>query len=42
MFKQVMKFLEKESIQWTEEGNAGIILIPLTNIDPKLLSFAKK
>ncbi|XP_030543501.1 putative nuclear RNA export factor SDE5 isoform X2 [Rhodamnia argentea] len=38
----VMKLLAKESIQWTEEGNAGIILIPLTNIDPKLLSFAKK
>lgn len=38
----VMKLLERGSIQWTEEGNAGVILIPLTNINPKLLSFAKK
>lgn len=38
----VMKLLEKESIKWIEEGNAGKILIPLDKVNPKRLSFAKK
>lgn len=37
-----MKLLEKESIKWSEGGNAGTILIHLENINPKRLSFAKK
>lgn len=39
---QVMKLLEEESIEWTEEGNAGTILIPLDKVNPKTLSFTKK
>ncbi|WCJ27018.1 silencing defective 5 [Euphorbia peplus] len=37
----VMRRLEKESIKWSEGGNAGTILIRMDNIDPKALSFAK-
>ncbi|KAA8519812.1 hypothetical protein F0562_014098 [Nyssa sinensis] len=36
----IKKLLEKESIKWIEEGNAGTILICLDEIDPKRLSFA--
>ncbi|KAL5839574.1 hypothetical protein ACOSQ4_012182 [Xanthoceras sorbifolium] len=38
----VMKLLEKDSIEWIEEGNAGTILICLDKINPKILSFPKK
>ncbi|KAF9589273.1 hypothetical protein IFM89_022239 [Coptis chinensis] len=38
--RRVLKFLERESIKWTEEG--GTITIPLAEIDPDLLSFAPK
>ncbi|XP_021659280.2 putative nuclear RNA export factor SDE5 isoform X1 [Hevea brasiliensis] len=38
----VMKLLEKESIKWTEGGDAGTILIRLDKINPKCLSFAKR
>uniref|UniRef100_A0A2P2KUR0 DUF1771 domain-containing protein n=2 Tax=Rhizophora mucronata TaxID=61149 RepID=A0A2P2KUR0_RHIMU len=37
----IMKLLEKESIAWTEAGDAGTILIPLDTINPKSLSFSK-
>ncbi|KAM3700287.1 hypothetical protein ACB098_05G085200 [Castanea mollissima] len=40
--RQVLKLLERESIKWTEEGNAGVILIHLDNINRKQLSFVKK
>lgn len=40
--RRVMKLLEEESIEWTEEGNAGTILIPLDKVNPKTLSFTKK
>lgn len=41
--KQVMKLLNKESIEWIEEkGNPGTILIRIDMIDPNRLSFAKK
>ncbi|XP_031263234.1 putative nuclear RNA export factor SDE5 isoform X1 [Pistacia vera] len=41
--RQVMKLLDKESIEWNEEGgNPGTILIRIDIIDPKRLSFAKK
>ncbi|XP_059436179.1 putative nuclear RNA export factor SDE5 [Corylus avellana] len=40
--KLVVKLLEKESIKWTEEGNAGTILIRMDNINKKRLSFVKK
>jgi hypothetical protein len=39
---QIMKLLEKESINWTEGADVGTILIQLDNINPKRLSFAKK
>lgn len=39
---QIMKFLDREDIKWTEEGNGWIIVIQLDVIDPKKLSFAKK
>ncbi|XP_058078083.1 putative nuclear RNA export factor SDE5 isoform X2 [Magnolia sinica] len=39
--RRMVKFLEKESIKWTEEeGNPGTILIRVDEIDPKSLSFA--
>ncbi|KAA8523881.1 hypothetical protein F0562_010304 [Nyssa sinensis] len=38
----IMKFLERESIKWTEEGNGWTILIRIDEINPKCLSFAKK
>ncbi|KAK9150097.1 hypothetical protein Syun_008406 [Stephania yunnanensis] len=38
----VLKLLEKESINWTEEGNGGTILIRIDEINPQKLSFAKK
>ncbi|KAL4019633.1 hypothetical protein IC575_018387 [Cucumis melo] len=38
----VMKLLEKESIQWTEEESGSYILIHLDTIDRKRLSFVKK
>ncbi|KAL3508654.1 hypothetical protein ACH5RR_028055 [Cinchona calisaya] len=38
----IMKFLEREDIKWTEEGNGWIIVVQLDVIDPKKLSFAKK
>ncbi|KAI9199112.1 hypothetical protein LWI28_027662, partial [Acer negundo] len=38
----VMKLLEKESIEWIEEGNPGTILICLEKINPKSLSFLNK
>ncbi|XP_038881794.1 putative nuclear RNA export factor SDE5 [Benincasa hispida] len=38
----VMKLLEKESIEWTEEENGGSILIRLDTIDRKRLSFVKR
>ncbi|EEF43263.1 putative nuclear RNA export factor SDE5 isoform X2 [Ricinus communis] len=38
----VMKLLEKESIKWSEGGNAGSILVRLDNINQKGLSFAKR
>ncbi|XP_042940611.1 putative nuclear RNA export factor SDE5 isoform X2 [Carya illinoinensis] len=40
--RMVMKLLEKESIAWTEEENAGTILIHLNRINRKRLSFVKK
>nr|POF23241.1 putative nuclear rna export factor sde5 [Quercus suber] len=40
--RQVLKLLERESIKWTEEGNVGVILIHLDNINRKQLSFVKK
>uniref|UniRef100_A0A5B6ZEX4 DUF1771 domain-containing protein n=2 Tax=Davidia involucrata TaxID=16924 RepID=A0A5B6ZEX4_DAVIN len=38
----IIKLLDKESIKWIEEGNAGTILIRLDEINPKHLSFARK
>ncbi|KAK7412335.1 hypothetical protein VNO78_03789 [Psophocarpus tetragonolobus] len=38
---QVLKLLEQESITWVEGETAGTILICLTNIDRKCLSFVK-
>ncbi|XP_050214013.1 putative nuclear RNA export factor SDE5 isoform X2 [Mercurialis annua] len=38
----VKKLLEKESIEWTEGGISGTILIRLDNINRKGLSFAKR
>ncbi|KAK8934606.1 hypothetical protein KSP39_PZI014622 [Platanthera zijinensis] len=36
----VLQLLEDESINWSEvEGSPGIILIPLDEIDPSMLSF---
>ncbi|KAK9267645.1 hypothetical protein L1049_010076 [Liquidambar formosana] len=40
--RRIMKLLEKESIKWIEEGNAGTILVCLDKINPKRLSFATK
>lgn len=40
--EKVMKLLEKESIQWTEEESGSYILIHLDTIDRKRLSFVKK
>ncbi|KAF2286016.1 hypothetical protein GH714_009710 [Hevea brasiliensis] len=40
--EQIMKQLEKESIEWNEEENGKTILIKVDVIDPKSLSFAKK
>ncbi|KAF2286009.1 hypothetical protein GH714_009635 [Hevea brasiliensis] len=40
--EQIMKQLEKESIEWNEEENGKTILIKVDVIDPKRLSFAKK
>ncbi|KAJ4703469.1 hypothetical protein OWV82_023371 [Melia azedarach] len=40
--RSVMKLLQRESIQWIEEGTPGTILIPLDTVNPKRLSFAKK
>ncbi|GAB4826948.1 hypothetical protein Ancab_033828 [Ancistrocladus abbreviatus] len=37
----VQKFLEKESINWTEDETSGAILIWLDKINPKHLSFVK-
>ncbi|KAK8947635.1 hypothetical protein KSP40_PGU005313 [Platanthera guangdongensis] len=38
--KKVLQLLEDESISWSEvEGSPGIILIPLDEIDPSMLSF---
>ncbi|XP_010108205.2 putative nuclear RNA export factor SDE5 [Morus notabilis] len=38
----VLKLLEKESIKWVEDENAGTILIRLDSINRKRLSFVKK
>ncbi|KAK9152734.1 hypothetical protein Sjap_000214 [Stephania japonica] len=38
----VLKLLEKEAINWTEEGNGGTIVIRIDEINPQKLSFAKK
>ncbi|XP_065877131.1 putative nuclear RNA export factor SDE5 isoform X2 [Euphorbia lathyris] len=37
----IMKLLEKESIKWSEGGDAGTIVIRVDNINRKALSFAK-
>ncbi|MCL7050664.1 hypothetical protein MKW94_008597 [Papaver nudicaule] len=37
--RRVLKFLEKESIKWTEEENQGTILIQMNEINPTELSF---
>ncbi|KAJ4975688.1 hypothetical protein NE237_000794 [Protea cynaroides] len=39
---KIRKFLKRESIKWTEEGNGKIILIRVDEIDPKRLSFARE
>jgi len=38
---RVLKLLEQESIAWVEGDTADTILIRLSNIDPKSLSFVK-
>ncbi|XP_051124759.1 putative nuclear RNA export factor SDE5 [Andrographis paniculata] len=38
----ITKLLEKEGIQWTEEGNGWTISIEVSYIDPTKLSFAQK
>lgn len=38
----VMKLLERENIEWIEEGNSRTISIQMDKIDPGNLSFAKK
>ncbi|KAM6573903.1 hypothetical protein CsatA_022230 [Cannabis sativa] len=41
--RRVLKLLEKESIEWTEEGeSSGTICIRLDRINPRRLSFVKK
>ncbi|KAK6932553.1 protein of unknown function DUF1771 [Dillenia turbinata] len=40
--RKILKLLEKESIKWTEAGNAGTILIRIDKINPKRLTFAPK
>lgn len=40
--EQVLKLLERESIKWVEDENAGTILIRLDSINRKRLSFVKK
>ncbi|OWM77479.1 hypothetical protein CDL15_Pgr016876 [Punica granatum] len=40
--RRIMKLLERESLEWTEGGTAGTILIPLENINRQSLSFVKK
>ncbi|KAK9131761.1 hypothetical protein Scep_011289 [Stephania cephalantha] len=42
LLEQVLKLLKKESINWTEEGNGGTIVIRIDEINPQKLSFAKK
>lgn len=39
---QILKLLERESIEWTEEGTAGTISIVLDNIQRERLSFYRK
>lgn len=40
--RRILQLLEKESIEWTEEGTAGTILIALDKIQRERLSFYKK
>ncbi|KAF8031274.1 hypothetical protein BT93_D0467 [Corymbia citriodora subsp. variegata] len=40
--RRILQLLERESIEWTEEGNAGIILIVLDKVQRENLSFFKK
>ncbi|KAM7264345.1 hypothetical protein ACFE04_002028 [Oxalis oulophora] len=40
--RRVMRFLENESIEWSEGEDAGTIMIPLEEIDRKSLRFLKK
>ncbi|KAJ8532378.1 hypothetical protein K7X08_012301 [Anisodus acutangulus] len=38
----VLKFLERDSIAWTEEENGTVLLIRADEIDPRKMTFAKK
>ncbi|KAK4342059.1 hypothetical protein RND71_037875 [Anisodus tanguticus] len=38
----VLKFLERDSIAWTEEENGTVLLIRADEIDPRKMAFAKK
>lgn len=40
--KQVLKFLERDSIPWTEEENGTVLVIRVDVIDPRKMTFAKK
>ncbi|XP_056175716.1 putative nuclear RNA export factor SDE5 isoform X1 [Syzygium oleosum] len=40
--RNILKLLERESIEWTEEGTAGTISIVLDNIQRERLSFYRK
>ncbi|KAI5662607.1 hypothetical protein M9H77_21930 [Catharanthus roseus] len=40
--RMIIKLLDRENIRWTQEGNGWTIVIPLAEIDPTKLSFAKK
>lgn len=42
IWKQVLKFLERDSIAWTEEENGTVLVIRADVIDPRKMTFAKK